>query len=169
MSQFALAKLLTLKVGTAVLAVTATGGVAFAAATGNLPNPLTDPSAKPSTHASGRPSEAADRGKGPADAKGTPSPNLVGLCRAYQAGAGDNPGKALANPAFQVLVTTAGDKEKVAAYCETLLADAKGKPSQAARPTATPSHPTGKPSARPTTAGTDTPEAGHKPTVRPTN
>ncbi|MFR9778687.1 hypothetical protein ACL02O_21900 [Micromonospora sp. MS34] len=169
MSQFALAKLLTLKAGTAVLAVTATGGVALAAATGTLPNPLTESSAKPSMAATGTPSDAADHGKGPAGAKGEPSPNLVGLCRAFQAGAGDNPGKALENPAFRVLINTAGDAEKVAAYCDTLLANEKGKPSQAARPTATPSHPTGKPSARPTIAGTDAPEASHKPTARPTN
>ncbi|MFE9691304.1 hypothetical protein [Micromonospora sp. NPDC005806] len=172
MSQIALAKLLTLKVGAAVVAVTATGGVAFAAATGTLPNPLTDPSAKPSAHATGKPSDAADKGKGAGDAKGSPSPNLVGLCRAYRAGAGDNPGKALENPAFRVLITTAGDQEKVAAYCDRLLATEKGKPSQAARPTATPSHPAGKPGARPTTAPTarpDAPDAGHKPTARPTN
>ncbi|MGW5672008.1 hypothetical protein [Micromonospora sp. NPDC003776] len=172
MSQFALAKLLTLKAGVAALAVTATGGVALAAASGTLPNPLTDASATPSAHASGKPSEAADKGKGPAGAKGTPTPNLVGLCHAFTAGAGDNPGKALENPAFRVLITTAGDKEKVAAYCDTLLAAEKAKPSQAARPTATPSHPTGKPSARPTSADTnrtDAPDAGHKPTARPTN
>ncbi|MFG2057099.1 hypothetical protein ACGFI9_24060 [Micromonospora sp. NPDC048930] len=172
MSQFALAKLLTLKVGTAVLAVTATGGVALAAATGTLPNPLTDPSAKPSAHATGKPSDAADQGKGPAGAKGSPSPNLAGLCHAFQAGAGDNPGKALENPAFRALITAAGDQEKVAAYCDTLLAAEKGKPSQAARATATPSHPTGKPSARPTTTETertDAPAGGNKPTARPTN
>ncbi len=172
MSQFALAKLLTLKVGAAAVAVTATGGVAVAAATGTLPNPLTEPSAKPSAHATGKPSDVADHGKGPADAKGTPSPNLVGLCHAFRAGVGDNPGKAVENPAFRVLITTAGDKEKVAAYCDTLLANEQGKPSQAARPTATRSHPTGKPSARPTPAEperTDAPDAGHKRTAQPTN
>ncbi|NES16824.1 MULTISPECIES: hypothetical protein [Micromonospora] len=170
MSKFALAKLLTLKAGTAVLAVTATGGVALAAATGTLPTPLTEAGATPSAHATGKPSEAADQGKGPAGAKGDPSPNLVGLCHAFTAGAGDNPGKALENPAFRVLITTAGDREKVAAYCETLLAAEKVRPSQAARPTATPSHPTGKPGARPTSAGstrTHAPDAGHKPTARP--
>ncbi|MGR6321687.1 hypothetical protein Q2K19_17260 [Micromonospora soli] len=169
MSQFALAKLLTLKAGATVVAVTATGGVALAAATGTLPGTSSEPSTKPAAHATGKPSDAADKGKGAGDAQGTPSPNLVGLCRAYRAGAGDNPGKALENPAFRVLITTAGDKEQVAAYCDALLAGAKGKPSQAARPTATPSHPTGRPSARPTTAGTDAPDADRKPTARPTH
>ena len=124
MSQFVLAKLLTLKVGAAVLAVTAGGGVAFAAATGTLPVPLTDRTAKPSAHASGTPSATDGKGKGPADAKGSPSPNLVGLCRAYRAGAGDNAGKALESAAFRALVTTAGD-ERLAAYCDTLLAAEK--------------------------------------------
>ncbi|MGY0005030.1 hypothetical protein ACW0Q9_14115, partial [Micromonospora sp. I033] len=154
MSQLVLAKLLTLKAGAAVLAVTAGGGVAFAAATGTLPGPLADRSAKPSAHATDTPSPNDGKGKGPADAKGTPSPNLVGLCRAYRAGAGDNPGKALESPAFRVLVTTAGDKEKVAAYCDTLLAAEKGRP---ARPTATPSHPAGQPDNRPTGTGTERP------------
>ena len=166
----ALAKLLTLKVGATAIAVAATGGVALAAATGTLPDQL-NPAAKPSAHATGKPSDAADRGKGsPAEAKGSPSPNLVGLCHAYRAGVGDNPGKALENPAFRVLITTAGDQEKVAAYCDTLLASEKGKPSRAARPTATPSHPTGKPQPRPTSAGQRTEAPGdHKPTAPPAN
>lgn len=172
MLETALAKLLTLKVGAAALAVAATGGVALAAATGTLPDPLTASSAKPSAHATGKPSDKADQGKGsPAEAKGSPSPNLAGLCHAYQAGAGDNPGKALENPAFRFLITTAGAKEKVAAYCGTLLANEKGTPSRAAKPTVTPSHPTGRPQTRPTTAKTERPEApgGHQATTPPTN
>ncbi|MBM0226004.1 MULTISPECIES: hypothetical protein [Micromonospora] len=168
MLETALAKLLTLKVGATALAVAATGGVALAAATGTLPDPLTAPSAKPAAHATGKPADKADQGKGsPAEAKGSPSPNLAGLCRAYRAGAGDNPGKALENPAFRVLITTAGAKEQVAAYCDTLLATEKGK----ARPTATPSHPTGQPQTRPTPAKTERPEApgGHQRTAPPTN
>ncbi|WP_319461780.1 hypothetical protein [Micromonospora sp. RTP1Z1] len=172
MLETALAKLLTLKVGATALAVAATGGVALAAATGTLPDPLTAPTAKPSAHATGKPAHAGDRGKGsPAESKGTPSPNLVGLCHAYRAGVGDNPGKALENPAFRVLTTTAGTKERVAAYCDTLLANEKGGPGKAARPTATPSHPIGRPQTRPTQAKTDRPEApgGHRPTAPPTN
>ncbi|SCL39049.1 hypothetical protein GA0070624_6431 [Micromonospora rhizosphaerae] len=167
----ALAKLLTLKAGATVLAVAATGGVALAAANGTLPNPLSEPSAKPSAHATGKPSDAGDKGNGPAGAKGTPSPNLVGLCRAYRAGVADSQGKALENPAFTVLITTAGGKDKVAAYCDKLLANEKGKPSKEAGATATPSHPAGKPATRPTPAETPGTEApgGHKPTALPTN
>lgn len=170
MSQFALAKFLTLKAGAAVVAVTATGGVAVAAATGSLPHPLTGANATASSHAPAKSSEAADRGKTPGDAKSAPSPSLVGLCHAFTAGAGDNPGKALENPAFRALITTAGGREKVAAYCDTLLAAEKAGPSRAARPTATPSHPAGRPDARPTSdggTGTHAAEPDHKPTGRP--
>ncbi|WP_346538578.1 hypothetical protein [Micromonospora sp. DPT] len=159
----ALAKLLTLKVGATALAVTATGGVALAAANGTLPNPLTGASAEPSAHATGTPADKAKGEKSPG-AKGIPSPSLVGLCRAYTAKAGDNPGKALESPAFTVLITTAGGREQVAGYCTTLLAAEKGKVSP--RPSVTPSHPTGKPDARPTpqeTTRTGGPGGGHKP------
>jgi hypothetical protein len=171
MLETALAKLLTLKAGATVLAVAATGGVALAAANGALPDPLGEPAAKAAASASGAP-DADDKGKAsPSAGKGTPSPNLVGLCRAYRAGAGDNPGKALENPAFGVLITTAGDKEKVAAYCDGLLANAKGRPTAKPRPTGTPSHPAGKPSARPQPNQTQRAElpGGHKPTPPPTN
>lgn len=159
MLETALAKLLTLKVAAAaVVTVAATGGVALAAANGALPNPLSSDGskAKPSAHATGEPSPNAGKSAA-ADAKGTPSPSLVGLCRAYKAGAGDNPGKALENPAFTVLITTAGDKEKVAAYCEALLAAHKsdhGAPTN--RPSGAPStHPTGKTDRHPTGAPTN--------------
>ncbi|MEU5787467.1 hypothetical protein ABZ754_07035 [Micromonospora purpureochromogenes] len=163
MLQTALAKLLTLKVGATALAVTATGGVALAAANGTLPNPLTEASAKPSAHATGAPKPKGEKSPG---AKGTPSPSMVGLCRAYTAKAGDNPGKALENPAFTVLITTAGGREQVAAYCDTLLAAEKAKPSH--RPSTTPSHPTGKPDGRPSpqeTARTGGPGGGHQPST----
>ncbi|MFC4146912.1 hypothetical protein ACFO0M_11705 [Micromonospora mangrovi] len=172
MLETALAKLLTLKAGAVVLAVAATGGVAIAAGNGTLPNPLGGATATPSAHATGKPAATAGKGKAsPSAGKGTPSPNLVGLCRAYRAGAGDNPGKALENPAFRVLITTAGDQEKVAAYCDTLLADAKGRPSGKPAPTATRSHPTGRPATRPTPAQTQRTEVpgGHRPTPPPTN
>lgn len=168
MLKTALAKLLTLKVGAAALAVTASGGVALAAANGALPNPMAAPSAKPSAHATGKPADAGEKAKvAPSAGKGSPSPSLVGLCRAYRAGAGDNPGKALENPAFTVLIDTAGGKDNVAAYCDTLLATAKGKPSDApsARPT---SHPSGKPADRPTAPEAKPTRVG-KPAVSPAN
>ena len=162
MIETAIAKLLTLKVAAAaVVTVAATGGVALAAANGTLPNPLGGkPTAKPSA-------SAADHGENDPSAKGakgSPSPSLVGLCRAFKAGAGDNPGKALENPAFTVLITTAGDKEKVAAYCDELLAAEK-----AGRPTTAPGdRPSADPATRPTDKAENRPTTAPKPTDRPT-
>src|SRR6185312_16369620 len=59
---------------------------------------------------------------GRADASHAPSPSLVGLCHAYTAGNKSEHGKALDNPAFTILITTAGGKDKVDGYCQALLA-----------------------------------------------
>jgi hypothetical protein len=80
-------------------------------------------------------------GKGPEGANGSPSPSLVGLCHAVNAGNKDDQGKALENPAFRALVTAAGGKAKVDAFCATLLASASAAPKEH------PSHPAGAPSA----------------------
>jgi hypothetical protein len=162
-------KLLTVKVAAAAAITTvAAGGVALAASTGALPNPLhgqglaaasaeaSDPAAKHSP--------AADKdGKEDKDGKsatGNPSPSLVGLCHAYSAGNKTERGKALDNPAFTALITTAGGRDKVDAFCQTLLASAKpstaashpaGSPDNDSHPTGAPTgHPTGRPSAKPT-------------------
>jgi hypothetical protein len=159
-----LTKLLTVKAA-AVLAVAATGGgVALAASSGTLPNPLADkPAVTPSTgHDTDRPGTAASHpgGKGPS---ALPSPSLVGLCHAYEAGAGADHGKALESPAFTALITEAGGKDKVDGYCKTLLATSPGNGSG---PSAHPSgdsgdagtqHPTGAPTEHPTGAPTSHP------------
>ncbi|MBM0260351.1 hypothetical protein [Micromonospora sp. 4G55] len=110
---FSLARLAGLKVALAGLAVAATGGVALAAATGTLPGPLhrdapvTPPSAgsqsTPPTTAG--PRSAAPSSGQPEPSRPTPAASILGLCRSYRAAAGDNPGRALDNPAFADLVT----------------------------------------------------------------
>lgn len=177
----ALAKLLTLKIAAAaVVAATATGGVALAASTGVLPNPLggDTPRVEQSQHPTGRPSTTT----GQQDAAGTPSPSLIGLCRAYAAGAGDNDGKALENPAFEALIAAAGDRDKVDRYCDTALtADTHGRPAGTpaterrpgggtapdSSPGGTPPAPGTVPSTMPTRAPA-TPDNDHKPTAAPT-
>jgi hypothetical protein len=154
-----LTKLLTVKAA-ALLAVTAAGGVALAATTGTIPNPLSHPSGVTSSedaHANGRPSTAPTH-----PAKGgsaAPSPSLVGLCHAFTAGAGSDHGKALESPAFTALITAAGGKEKVEAFCKTVLAaPSSDHPGNANHPSGHPSdnpgkdggHPTGLPSGHPT-------------------
>lgn len=150
-----LVKLLTLKAAAVAAVVLGTGGVALAAHTGALPNPLNHPAPAASaarSHASDRPEASEHPGS---DAN--PSPSLVGLCHAYTAGAGSEHGKALENPAFRALLTAAGGKANVDAYCARLLASAHpgGTPNgQAGKPREQPSahptdHPTDKPSTHP--------------------
>jgi hypothetical protein len=131
-----LAKALTLKVGLAVGALVATGGVAVAASTGSLPNPF-----------GGKPSHGPE-----SDNHGSPSPSLFGLCHAFSAGNKADHGKALESPAFQALITAAGGKDNVEGFCADVLkkapgseeSDESGEPGEgrpSAKPHPTPSHP----------------------------
>jgi hypothetical protein len=150
-----LLKLLTYKAATVAVVVIGTGGVALAASTGALPNPLNDHHPIPSASASTpQPDGRAEASRHPGNAD--PSPSLVGLCHAYLAGAGSDRGKALESPAFQALVTAAGSKDQVDGFCTGLLATPQPDQSPDAQPSDRPSHPD-HPShpARPT----DTPSA----------
>ncbi len=143
-----------LVVGAAVAAA-ASGGIALVAYHGVPNGHSTDPTTLPTTSAT---------------ASATPSPNLKGLCTAFQAGATDNPGKASDSPAFQALVNAAGSADQVDAYCAALLANDPSAPVHpTGPPTALPSqatdHPTGPPTALPTQA-TDHPTG--PPTALPT-
>jgi len=167
MIQTALAKLLTVKVAAATIGITALSGVALAAGTGTLPTDLDKaPKAHPSQSQS---SEAQANGAGgpkspkptPAskgnenDPNGTPSPSMVGLCKAYQAKAGAEQGKSLESPAFTALVTAAGSKDKVAAYCTVALAVTASESPKA--------HATVKPSDKPDPQASTPVEPGTKP------
>lgn len=163
MIKTALAKLLTIKVAAAALTATAASGVALAAGTGHLPGPLggaapTDrPTATHDTrpHHTGKASTTRDGHHSAA-----PSPSLVGLCHAYQAGAGDNPGKALGNPAFTHLITVAGGEDKVAAYCTDLIKTHPGK-ARVSHPAGAPTHPAATRPAHPTGAPTHPTKSTH--------
>ena len=169
----AAAKLRAANVVIGATVAAATGGVALAAATNHLPGPLhhaSAPVAVRESHSqeapavSNRPSPLptptttpARSGAHPSGStthrsQGSPSPSMVGLCAAYHAAVADNPGKALNNPAFTVLITAAGGKGNVAAYCATVLASSSGTPSHpTAPPRAHPSAPTTHPTAGPST------------------
>lgn len=111
---------------------------------------------------------------GSADATGTtedasptdasaPTPNLEGLCKAFQASDKSAHGKALDSAAFTALATAAGSTDGIATYCVTLV----GEPGATGKPTAQPTHAaTGKPTAVPTTKPTQA--ATGKPTTAPT-
>jgi hypothetical protein len=166
MIQTALAKLLTVKVAAATIGITALSGVALAAGTGTLPTDDKAPKAHPSQSQSSEQANGAGGPKSPKptpstkgnenDPKGTPSPSMVGLCKAYQAKAGAEQGKSLESPAFTALVTAAGSKDKVAAYCTVALAVKASESPKA--------HATAKPADKPDPQNTSTPvEPGTKP------
>jgi hypothetical protein len=159
-------RLLTVKAAIAALATTAAGGVAFAASTGTLHNPLGGHAsgvapgvtasqpvakhAKPSEGTGDRGADGQGRNGGPA-ASHAPSPSLVRLCHAYDEGNKAEHGKALDNPAFTVLITAAGGRDRVDAYCSALLASESG-PTPTGRPENTEpgnDHAPGKPTSRP--------------------
>jgi hypothetical protein len=160
-----LTKVLTVKAA-AVLAVTAAGGVALAATTGTLPNPLNHGTTVSASHQPDHPTPSAHRSRPGSPGSADPSPNLVGLCHAYTAGVASANGKAVDNPAFTALINAAGGKDKVDTYYKDTLASASpdadhpaasGHPGASDHPTGAPSdhpgpsdHPDGKPSDHPT-------------------
>jgi hypothetical protein len=147
------AKLLTLKAAAVAVAAVSAGGVALAASTNVLPNPF--------TNNPGHSTPAPSHGSGP-DA--TPSPSLIGLCTAYLAGAGSDHGKALESPAFTALITAAGGKDQVDAYCAGRGVTAPGSTHSTPEPS---EHPTGQPSSHPGPSEHPTGEPSH-PTGEPT-
>lgn len=132
------------------------GGVALAAATGHL-----HPSGGDGTSAAGLLGASATTVAAPSHAgtpashpSASPSPSLRGLCRAYTARVGNNPGKALDNPAFSALIGAAGGRDNVAAYCTSLLASKPGNGhtshGHGQQLGKSADHPTGKPTFKPT-------------------
>ncbi len=160
-------KLLVAKAVIAALGVSG-GGVALAAATGHLPSNLTGKPAAASSAANRTATPSANATPASQHPDASPSPSLHGLCQAYTAHVGSGPGKALDNPAFSALITAAGGKDKVAAFCTSLLTARPGNGSAShtgGRPSSLPTpantaHPTGKPTMVPT---------GHHPTGAPTS
>ncbi len=164
-------KLLAIKVAVAAVVLGGSGSVALAA-TGQLTAQSSRHAAPSASSSAPSASSSSARATAPAARVGshssaTPSPSLQGLCHAYVAGVGSNPGKALENPAFTALITAAGGKDKVSSYCTTLLASSPSGNSgnSAAHPGKSASHPTGKPTVAPTALPSAHPTG--KPSVRP--
>jgi hypothetical protein len=132
-----MARALTVKILAAVTATTA-GGMALAASTGMLPNPLgrlappvsanpsaAHPTAMRSHQTLDDEASRADDAAQEAGDTGTPTPpssSLVGTCHAYLVADKADHGKALGNPAFTALIAAAGGDGKVGPFCQTLLA-----------------------------------------------
>ncbi|MCX6395011.1 MAG: hypothetical protein NTV23_00820 [Propionibacteriales bacterium] len=141
--------------GVAVLL--AGGGFAYAASTGHLPEILggdhrseTGASNAAQAPGQGEPTDGPTRTPGVQVPAGTPTPSLRGLCRAFQAQADTNPGKAQDNPAFSALARAAGGKSGIATFCVDLIGAPQAEPTSG-KPTDKPS---GKPSTLPTADGT---------------
>jgi hypothetical protein len=171
MIKVVLAKALTAKIAmVAAAAVAVGGGTAVAAATGHLPASLgggSSPTQPTPSHApaTDQNSPAGNEGQ---QANATPSPSMFGLCQAYSAGAANDHGRALDNPAFSVLITNAGGEDQVADYCATVLANPPGN-APSTHPTGesgehgqSATHPTGQPTSHPA------PEPTERPTEHPT-
>lgn len=173
-----LASLLTAKVLAPAAALAAAGGITLATATGALPTPDETPAGPPSeVTTTPRSPESMPSGK-----PDMPSSALPGLCQAYTAGAGAEHGKALDSPAFQALAAEAGGADKVSGFCDNVLADRPGKPSDVpapphstgsptalppSAPDGVPAHPTGSPTERPSGAPTTVPSTPDHPTGSP--
>lgn len=117
----------------AVVAATASAGVALAAGTRldrtdpvpvpsqvtpAVPTPTSPLPIPPPTAVPGTSSTLAATVGGTADAQ----PARLGLCRAYLAKGGAERGRSLDTPAFSTLVEAAGGRDRVTAYCERILA-----------------------------------------------
>jgi hypothetical protein len=129
----------------AVIVATTAGGLALAASTGVLPNPLHPaprPSVQPSVHPSPVRSPAASR------SAASPTASLAGLCQAYLTSDNTERDAHLASAAFRELIEAAGGAAHVEAYCVALVWPPAAKPSH---------HPTGQPSAHPSPAAAVTP------------
>lgn len=162
-----LAKLVTVKAALIAGSVVLAGSVALAASAGVLPNPLRG-NTPPPPPVSPTPMASAHM-----PTTKPPSPALLSQCAAYLA---DARSEVLDTPAFAPLVTAAGGKDKVAAYCAAASANppggsppgtdpatpippAEGEEYRAvfpiiptpSHPTGSPSHPTGGPEPKPST------------------
>jgi hypothetical protein len=119
-----------------------------------------------------KPRKARTTRPGPAGST-RPTPNLRGLCKAYQATDRSRAGKSLDSAAFTALATEAGGADAIATYCVALVGEPKatdpGQPTDQPTPGKPTDQPTpGKPTDKPTDKPGSTPSTG-KPTDRPTD
>ncbi|MDT5027019.1 MAG: hypothetical protein QOE61_3445 [Micromonosporaceae bacterium] len=142
----------TVKAGVLAFAL-AGGGVALAAGTGVLPNPLTIGEAPPSrtpdlTSSVSSAWTGRDSTDAPSAVGHSPSTSIHGLCKAHLARVGDVGGKATPNPASAELIAAAGGVGNVTTYCQSLLTGPSATTTQG--PGKAAGHSTGPPSPHPT-------------------
>ncbi|TQM37788.1 hypothetical protein [Pseudonocardia cypriaca] len=159
----ALSKILAAKaLAAVVLLAGATGGVALAANASSAPSSTDEAAATSTATAAPEPADEdrdADSGSTAAPDANSPEPSIIGLCRAWAAGATENPGKAAENPAFRSLVEAAGSEADVPGFCSVReKVDEPGKSGTA------PGHAADRPGAAGSSAG-----QGGPPTAAPGN
>jgi hypothetical protein len=128
----------------------AAAGVAVAASTGVLPNPITEPagtvpapSSRPSADPGGSTSMPAASGASTAATPAADRAALAGLCQAYIAAGDRDPGQAVGGAGLAKLVEAAAGADRIVTFCDDLL-------TAQASPTRTPpAHPSSGPSAHP--------------------
>lgn len=161
--QSAIAKILTVKAAALVMSVGGVGGVALAASTGNLPEPVqrhlpgVAASATHRPHPSGAPSGVRPSGS---------AQPLGDLCRRYAERDNDHRRSALDSDAdFKPLVDQAGtrDRDTMDKFCADLRSrGASGAPS--IRPSGPPpARPSGQPGERPSGQPSGQPSGGQQP------
>jgi hypothetical protein len=156
------ARLATVKAGAIALALAVTG-VALAAGTGIIPNPLpgmAPTTSTPSVPASSAYSSTSNHGDNPGattqPGQTRPPQSLNGLCHAYLAQMAAKHDKVLENPNFARLVEAAGGADKVPAFCDTLTHGVSS--TNDTDPGKSGDHPTGQPTSRPTHAPASHPD-----------
>ncbi|WP_167288757.1 hypothetical protein [Nocardioides seonyuensis] len=110
------------------------------------------------------------------ETKAAPTPNLEGLCNAFQNGNRTDKGKSLDSAAFAALATAAGGKDAIATYCVSLIGEPRTEKPEPVKPEKTkPAKPAPTKPVKPTTPAKPTnpvlPTKPAKPTTpaKPTN
>lgn len=134
-------RLVGVKLAAAVVAATATAGLAVAA--GVLPTPLHPGPAASHSYASPKPAPSVAASQRPSPVQSASiAPTVAALCAAYWATGPSQREKALGTPAYAALVAAAGGAERVTAYCGPVAPSATPSHRTTGKPTAHPSHPT---------------------------
>lgn len=133
------------------------------------PSPSEASESSEDTETTGATESESTEAEGPTTGPASPTPDLEGLCKAFQATDRSVNGSSLDSAAFRALATAAGGADRVTTYCVDLI----GEPRRTGRPTTLPTptskaSPTGKPSAVPSPTSKPTPAPKPTPTEKPT-
>ena len=151
------------KAARTILATTDDGTPSTSTQAGQPPAPVKRPAGSGGGLGGARPGVSTGPGPGAVGAGPAATPNLEGLCQAFESGNGAAQGGKLDATAFKALATAAGGEDKVATFCEDLLpGDQKLKGPKETKDTKQPKEP-GQPE-QPGPSGTGGQGQGSPPT-----